>query len=408
MRIGIDATCWSNRRGYGRYARELIGALTQLDEDDEYWLFVDTPTAPQCRELVRAPHVRLVEIETVQAPTEAASADGRRSIRDLWAMGDAVRRCPGLDLFFFPSVYTYFPILSSRKTIVTIHDAIPEHYPEHVFPSRQSRLFWNLKVRCAIWQSALITTVSETAKRDIVGAFHLDARRVRVIPDAVDTTFRPLSDTSVLSRTLERYQLSPDQRIVLYVGGMSPHKNLEALVDAFGELVQTTCGQDIQLVLAGDVDQDVFYSSYPRVRQRIVDSGLSGRVVWTGFVPDSDLVCLYNAAEVLVLPSFDEGFGLPALEAMACGTPVVASRAGALPEVVGQAGLYFDPHDARELAQRLREVLADDRLRGRLAHEARCRARQYSWERSAHAAMETFTEIAGVREPSFGSTREQA
>jgi len=298
-------------------------------------------------------------------------------------------------------------VLSRSKMVVTIHDAIPEHYPEFVFPNWQARLFWNLKVRCAIWQAQAIATVSETAKRDIVDAFGIDAQRVRVIPDAVDGSFRPLGDQYAVATSLRNYGLRNDERIVLYVGGLSPHKNLETLIDAYGALVGGGSCTDVRLVLAGDFDRDVFYSSYPAVRRRIEDAGLAEQVRLTGFVPDPDLVALYNAAEVLVLPSFDEGFGLPALEAMACGTPVIASRAGALPEVVGEAGVFFDPQSPGQLKERLEEMLGDGVLRQRMARAALCRAQDFSWERSAQRALAMFEEVAGIRRPSDRDTQER-
>jgi glycosyltransferase involved in cell wall biosynthesis len=155
----------------------------------------------------------------------------------------------------------------------------------------------------------------------------------------------------------------------------------------------------VRLVLVGDFTGDVFYSSYPALRRLIGDLGVTDRVIFTGFVADPALVYFYNAAQALVLPSFGEGFGLPAVEAMACGIPVVASRIGALTEVVGEAGLFFDPRAPEELTERLRELLEDEPLRARLGRTGLVQARRFSWDRSAHAAREAFESVGRVVEP---------
>ena len=136
-------------------------------------------------------------------------------------------------------------------------------------------------------------------------------------------------------------------------------------------------------------------SSYESLQRRIADLGLTQQVIFTGFVPDDELVHIYNAADIMVLPSFDEGFGLPAVEAMACGAPVVASRAGALPEVVGDAGIFFDPHSPRELKECLEALLRDTEKRLELRQRGLIRARDFSWERSAATALAALEELAG-------------
>ena len=157
---------------------------------------------------------------------------------------------------------------------------------------------------------------------------------------------------------LRRFSLL-DSRFVLYVGGISPHKNLGTLLDAFARLRRDPTCSDCRLVLVGDYSGDVFYSAYDELRQKTKLLGLGEAVHFTGYVADEDLVHLYSAAEVFVLPSLLEGFGLPVIEAMACGAPVVASRRGALPEVVGSAGLLFDPDRPGDLYDVLRRVLTD-------------------------------------------------
>ena len=397
MNIGVDASCWANKRGYGRYTRELLRTLLDLDSQNEYRLFLDSETVGQDYQLPE--DVQKVIVRTSEAATKAASASGRRSLRDLWAMRRAVRQHGSdLDIFYFPSVYTFFPVKTRAKVIVTIHDTTAERYPELIFPNRRSRLFWKLKVRMAVRRADLIATVSQASRREIVREFKVPEDAVRVVPDAVGSDFHPIDEASLSRESLVKYGIGSEDLFVLYVGGISPHKNLHTLVEAHASLIHRNGARDVKLVLVGDYQGDVFHSCYADLSERIQALGLSESVVFTGFVDDSDLPIFYNRASALVMPSHDEGFGLPALEAMACGTPVVASRAGALPEVVGSAGRLFDPNAADELTRHLQEVLGDHRVAEEMGRKGLRRAREFSWERSASALGTVFEEVGRGRD----------
>ena len=397
MRIGIDASCWLNRRGFGRYTRELVRALLEVDQKNEYVLFLDAATGRDAADFPPTDRAARVVVQTSAAAARAASADGRRSLGDLWRMRRAVAAWGRkLDVFYFPADYTYFPIRTPARVVVTKHDMTDRRVPELLFPTWRGRLFWEAKIRLAIQRSDLVFTVSETSRHDIIDAFKLRPETVRIVSDAVDPSFVFVPDGAQRNAVLERYGLRAGERFVLYVGGISPHKNLDTLVVAYERWRQRLGpgGRATSLVLVGDYVADVFHSSYPAIRGLVDAAGLQSSVRFTGFVPDTDLRHLYSAADTLVLPSFYEGFGLPALEAMACGTPVIASNAGALPEVVGDAGLLFDPHSADALAHALGRVLGDVALRGDLAARGRGRAAQFTWEASARAALAAFEEIA--------------
>jgi glycosyltransferase involved in cell wall biosynthesis len=189
---------------------------------------------------------------------------------------------------------------------------------------------------------------------------------------------------------LGRLAIPDGAPFLLYVGGLSPHKNLLRLIAAFAQ----SAPPDTRLVLTGDI-HDVFHTHVPQIRSAIARHEIQDRVILTGFVPDDDLVYLYSRASALVQPSLLEGFGLPAVEAMACGTPVLSSLAGSLPEVVGPAGVYFDPNDVRSIAQAIRSFMADPALRRKLAGLARERSNRFSWDRSARALLDCFDELAG-------------
>lgn len=393
MKIGVDASCWANKRGYGRYTRELLSTLLDNDQENEYRFFMDSDTAELSQDIPA--NAETVIVGTSEAATQAAAADGRRSIKDLWAMRRAVQKHgQDLDVFYFPSVYTYFPIKTNAKVIVTIHDTTAEKYPKLIFPNWNSRMFWKIKVHLAVRRADMIATVSEASKREIVQEFGVSPEMVRVVSDAVGPQFKPVEDASSTQDMLAPYGVNSSERYVLYVGGISPHKNLETLIDAHSALIREPGMDDVKLILVGDYQDDVFYSCYASLKTRIDALGSSKNVAFTGFISDEALTHFYTAASAVVMPSFDEGFGLPALEAMACGTPVVASQAGALPEVLGDAGMLFDPASPDELKTHLHSLLGDAKLLERMNAGALDRAKTFSWDNSMRAAIDAFHDVA--------------
>ncbi len=393
MRIGIDASCWANKRGYGRFTREMLTALFELDRRNDYVLFVDSATA--CQSDFPA-HVECITVDLSQSPTQAASASGRRSITDMLRMGREVSK-KDLTLFFYPSVYTYFPIFSRIKKIVAIHDVIAEKYPELVFTNRINRTFWNLKVWFAIKQADLIMTVSEFSKKGIMEHFGIPGNNIRVVSEAADKSFRPYLESDLLTDKLARFNLDITTKFILYVGGIAPHKNLSTLVTAYSKLINDTAHKDIKLVLVGDYEKDVFLIDKD-LNQLLKQLHLTDRIIFTGFVSDEELVYFYNAATVFVLPSFIEGFGLPAMESMACGTPVIGSKTTSLPEVVGDAGLFFDPNNPDELKDHLVTVIEDEELRKDLTKRSLSRSAEFSWSKSASEALSVFNQLSGENE----------
>jgi glycosyltransferase involved in cell wall biosynthesis len=388
MRIGIDGTCWLNRRGYGRFARELVSGLAALDGGVEYTLVVDFDPA---RAPAVPPGIRVLPVVTRRPAAQAAAAAGRRSLADMWAISRAISR-ERFDIVFFPSAYTYVPVIGPGQVVVVVHDVIAEQFPEHVFPTRLASSLWWLKLLAARRQADLVMTVSEASRKGISNRFGIPLNRIVVVSEAADPLFRPLPRDARTQEVLRRFSLL-DSRFVLYVGGISPHKNLGTLLEAFARLRGDPTCSDCHLVLVGDYSGDVFYSAYDELRQKTKLLGLGEAVHFTGYVADEDLVHLYSAAEVFVLPSLLEGFGLPVIEAMACGAPVVASRRGALPEVVGSAGLLFDPDRPGDLYDVLRRVLTTTALRDRLRQLGPQRAAEFSWERAAQQALSAFRSL---------------
>ena len=389
LQIGLDGGCWLNRRGYGRYTRSLLSALARREDNDQYFLFVD-------RETAEAPDLparfEKVVVPIARSPAKTATAFSRRNLLDLWRMGRAVAKYP-LDVFFFPSVYTFFPLLRPSRAVIGIHDVIAEQHREMVFPRRRFALFWKLKMILALRQAHLILTVSDHAREGILERFRLPREKVRVILEAPDQVFRPLASPRDPSDLLPTCAVPGGSRYLLYVGGLSPHKNLHLLIEAYRRLIVGGEFQDLRLLLVGDHAEDVFYSAYESLRAAVAQHRLEDRVCFTGFVPDDVLVHLYNRAEILVLPSFEEGFGLPAFEAAACGTPVVTGEVGPVAALLKEAAWTFPPHDLEALVCGLRTLLQDPVRRAAMGAEGRRRASTFTWERAAAQLHATFREL---------------
>jgi glycosyltransferase involved in cell wall biosynthesis len=396
VRIGIDGSCLANRRGFGRFARETLTALAQASSGHDFVVFIDRPS-----EAISGGHVperfERIVVGVGEAPSRAASASGRRRVRDMLAMGRAVARAR-LDLMFFPATYTFFPVWNVKHLVVTLHDTLALAHPELVFPTWQGRVSWAMKEHAAVRLADRILTVSEAARRDLRAWFRLPEDRIRVVTEGPDAIFSPRPAGEESDAALERTGIAPGTRYLLYVGGLSPHKNLPRLIEAFAAATASAGSDqdDLKLILVGDLG-DVFHTHVPELRETVARLGLGSRVLFPGYVPDADLVFLYNQAIALVQPSLLEGFGLPAVEAMACGVPVLYSRAGSLPEVVGDAGLDFEPTDVADMARSLCRLLGDGALRRRLAGRAESRARRFTWSATARAVLDCFHEFDPAR-----------
>ena len=388
MRIGIDATCCWNRRGFGRFAQGLIRALVAGSQDHDWVLLVDREPIDG----LLPPGCEVVNARPERPVTESAVAGGRRSIRDLLRCRRVVKRL-GTRVFFFPAVYSYFPVPRGPRAVVCVHDTIAEAYPALVFPDRRSRLAWAAKTRLALLQARRVMTVSEASKRDIVRILKVAPDRIDLVTEGPDDQFRRRPDPQAAARAARRRAgVPPGAPYLLAVGGISPHKNLGVLLDALPTVVAR---HDVHLVLAGDLSADGFLANGDVLQRRVRDDPLlAPRVHWTGFVSEDELVDLYNGALALALPSLLEGFGLPAVEAMACGCPVLASAVGSLPEVVGDAGILFPPHAPDQIASAVLRLLEDPGLRADLALRAEKRSHQFTWARAGELALASLERAA--------------
>jgi glycosyltransferase involved in cell wall biosynthesis len=374
--IAVDATCWHNRRGYGRHARALLRALIGLDSASRYTLFLDStgpaePTPAGC-------DVRLVQASV--PAVQAASAEGSRSVADMWRMSRALSSSE-FDVVLFPTIYSFVPVLSRARKLVMMHDVIAETFPQLTVPRPAARLFWNIKVALGRMQADALITVSDYSKQEILRRFGGDPSHVHVVGEAADPVFRKLEHVCQ-GPNLKKLGLDGARQTVVYLGGFSPHKNLEALVNAFARL-----RSDALLVMVGDASGDAFHTYYGTIAARVEELGLNDRVVFTGFLSDEDLVVLLNLATVLVLPSLMEGFGLPAVEAAACGCPVIATKASPLPGLLGEAGVFIEPTED-EIVRALEMVLSSTEMRARMQEQALKAAARLTWDQAARQMMD--------------------
>ena len=216
---------------------------------------------------------------------------------------------------------------------------------------------------------------------------------IEVISLGPSQAFAPIKDLTLVRSVLEKYRLPTDRPLILYVGGISPHKNLQGLLLALTHVGEhTTAGW--HLVIVGDYENDSFLGCYRELVEQSLQLGLEDRITFTGYVTSQDLPALYCGARMFVLPSFNEGFGLPIVEAMACGVPVAASRRGSIPEVLGQAGVMFEPEDHGAMARSIGQLLEDDGLRSHLRDQGLERSKQFSWGRAARKTIQLLKGIA--------------
>ena len=385
MRIGVDGACLANGRGYGRFTRELLGELVSLGREHQFVLYADRASVAQAN--LDAPNVQIVDVAQAVSPAYAAAADGYRSPVDMLRLTRAVWR-DHPDVFWSPSVYTYFPLPPGRPSVVTIHDTITERFPELTMPSRRARLFWKAKVQLALWQATLVLTVSEFAAREIEAILGVSRDRLRVAGEAAAATFRP--SAAIEAAAAARAAGVPDGAPwFTYVGGFTPHKHVDRIVRAHAALVGDALHHATRvpyLVLVGTTSADNFHGVGAGIHEAIAECGTADYVRWTGFLPDEELRHLLTGTRALLLPSENEGFGLPAVEAAACGAPVVATTASPLPQLLEGGGYFVAPGDVEALVDAMRALL-DENERDRRGRVALDRAGRLTWRASARSTL---------------------
>jgi glycosyltransferase involved in cell wall biosynthesis len=377
VRIGLDARYTTDHfPGIGRYTLGLARGLAELALDHHLILIVNPHATPGRYDL--GPLARLPNVEF------ATLAAGPFGARQQLALPALARRL-NLDLLHSPYyIRPYFGL--PCPSVVTIHDLIGWHFPHTL--SWRGRLFYRLSMTLAVRTATIVITVSESARADLSHIYGLRPSQLAVTLEAGERHFQP-QPPELVTELRTRYNLPASY--VLYLGSAKPHKNLVRLVRAWARVVESGASAGVQLVLAGHAA-----GPDPELNHLIATRRLAPHLRFLPNLADSDLPALYSGATIFVFPSYYEGFGLPPLEAMACGAPVLCAHAASLPEVVGEAALTVDPFSVIEIADGLSRLLGNPLLRRDLRTRGLARARSFSWRRTALATLAAYERAASL------------
>ena len=371
MRVAIDAhSVGAKLGGNESYAVNLIEALAQIDSVNNYTLYVTTAEArdrfhqrwPNFKVHTTLPHTPLIRIPLT------LSAELRKHPVDV------------LHVQFTAPPFCPCPV------VVSIHDLSFEHLPQTFL--RRSRTQLRLTVRHSARRADKILTLSEHTRGDVIQTYKIDPAKVAAIPLAAPAHFGPISDAKELQRVRHNYGIDGDY--VLSVGSIQPRKNLVRLINAYAALKGVYTGNSFpKLVITGKRGW-----LYDETLRALEATGAKESIVLTGYVPEPDLPALYSGALCFVYPSYFEGFGLPPLEAMKCGTPVVVGNQTSLPEVVGDAGLQVDPFDVSAIAGAIGELINNPELRRELSAKGLKRAELFDWRNTAQQTLKVYEQVA--------------
>ncbi|MGB3716346.1 MAG: glycosyltransferase family 1 protein [Candidatus Promineifilaceae bacterium] len=365
--VGIDVTsALSQRAGIGRYTRELVSALVRNDKSTEYLLF--SAKQPSWDPLVN----RIPPDSNVRYKQSLFSERWLYRIWHRLRLPVPVQLFTGdIDLFYSPD-FVLPPVRDNIPTVLTVHDLSFIHYPETFTPSL--RKYLNQVVPRSVRSASHVLADSRTTKEDISNIWHIDEKKITVLYSGVDRAFRPPSDNAQLVNVRKKYDLG-EEPYIFSVSTIQPRKNYQMLIRAFKDVANDF---PHRLVIAGGKGW-----LYEETLAEVNAQGLTDKVRFVGFVDDADLPALYSDATLFVFPSLYEGFGLPILEAMACGVPVVVSNASCMPEVAGEAALVLSPQDQEAWTTAIRDLLDDPSRRAQMVAGGFLRARQFKWKRAA-------------------------
>ena len=356
--IGIDARMYGYAQtGIGNYIRHLLEFIFELDKENNYVIFLMSEEFDN----FKLPNKRIRKVK----------------VSSKWYGWKEQLLFPfqlykeNLDLMHF----THFnsPILYLKRSIVTIHDITPYFFPGHKMRSIIRKIGFKAVFFSSVKKASKVISVSENTKNDIANYFKIKKNKINVIYEGADSQFKVITDNQKLVEIKKRYNII--KPFIFYTGVWRNHKNLVGLIKAFS-ILKNKYKLDYQLVLGGKEDP-----YYPEVREIWEKLELENEIIRTGFIDQKDLPLFYNATETFIIPSFYEGFGLIGLESMACGTPVVSSNTTSLPEILGDAAIYFNPNSPKEMAKKIKLVLTDEKLYNELKEKGFKQVEKYSWKK---------------------------
>lgn len=355
MKIAIDTqTTLGQKSGFGFYVKNLIDALKKVDPKNQYIL--------------------------ISPNTSKDFSTPKRFIWDQFRFPKEAKKSK-IDILHQPCFSA--PIFFKGKIIVTVHDLISMHFPKNL--PFASRFYYSRWMPFSYRKADKIIAISENTKKDIIDLLKIPENKIRVIHSAVGNEFMPVKDMKKIQDIKKRY--STGKKFILDVGTLEPRKNYAFLIKAY-HLAILKEKLPHNLVLTG---KKGWY--YEGLFKLVKDLKLEKRVVFSGYVPEKDLPLLYSAADLFVFPSLYEGFGFPPLEAMACGTPVIASNTSSIPEVVGSAGILLPPKDEKRWAKEIIKISLDKRLAQNLSKKGSEQAKKFSWEKTAAKTIEVYKEV---------------
>lgn len=376
MRIGINTLFLIPGKVGGSevYLRNLLCHLAKIDKQNEYILFTN-------KENFRTFQISQRNFREVPCPVKASF----RPARVLWEQFVLPLQIKKYNIEVLHSPGYTAPLLASCCSIVTIHDMNYFYYPEDF--SKSTTFFLRLLVPLAARRSDKIITVSRNSKKDIVQILEIPESKICVIYEAGSSHLSvPIAiENKVREKLKKRYGI--DKKFILTVSVSHPHKNLDRLIEAY-DILCKRYQIDCQLLIVG-----IKGRAQSGLVNWVKEMSLEKRIIFTGWIANEDLSLLYSEAELMVFPSLFEGFGIPVLEAMAHGTPVVSSGAASLPEVVGDAALLVDPYDVEEIAEAMYRVVTEEDVRANLIKKGRQRAGQFSWEKTARETLAVYKRV---------------
>ena len=375
MRIAFDIRR-INEFGVGTYTRNIIRALAQLDHENKYFLL--------------GPTEKVAEIGKLPENFKAVPLPAADTFRGYMQCRTVLRRL-GCDLVHVPHLF-WLPRRLPCRYVVTVHDMLEYMYRAHGASNIRRSLHFDL-TRMVLKHASRIFAVSHFTKVEVEKLFGINPSKIEVVYNAIDQRFLSGHATDADRQFLaERYQVT--YPFLLYAGRISPHKNIVRIIEAFSalkaELLKQELYHDLKLIIIGDE-----LSKHPDLRRTVVRGGVQNDVRFMGFVPIEVLRIFYDAAKVFVFPSLYEGFGLPPLEAMAHGTPVLTSNTSSIPEVVGNAAVLVNPENVFEMMRALQRVLVDQALREKMRLRGYEQVKKFSWDRSAAEVLAGYEEVMG-------------
>ncbi len=299
-----------------------------------------------------------------------------------------------IDVVHYPYFEPFFltlPLFSKNKKIVTIHDLTPLVFPEHFKPGLKGNLKWQIQKKILKNVNAIITD-SESSKRDIIKYVGIDSAKIKVVYLAAGSKFKILSSKEKVENVRKKYGLP--EKFILYVGDATWNKNLPRLMEASSK-IKVPLAMVGKALIDKKIDAKNAWNKDLAKTQEMAEK--SSNIFRLGFVPSEDLVALYNAATLFIMPSIYEGFGLPILEAMSCGCPVVTSKGGSLAEVAGEAGKYIDPYDSSSIAKGINDVFSSLSLQKELSKKGIIQSRKFTWRKTAEETMDVYRSVTTLK-----------